>query len=170
MSAKGLYNFVMNNMTAFEAIASLGVGLVAGIKLPALAERAVAKVMGRTVDLTTGWKGPLVGAALAGTLGYALYGMKLVNFNVASTIALAGATVGMLNLANSYLNLPLPGIALQAGSSGFGGLGGILGGSNTLDNVSAFGYLGETPFEPFGMGHEGSAGYHEGMGQIVNVF
>ncbi len=170
MSAKGLYNFVMNNMTAFEAIASLGVGLVAGIKLPALAERAVAKVMGRTVDLTTGWKGPLVGAALAGTLGYALYGMKLVNFNVASTIALAGATVGMLNLANSYLNLPLPGVALQApsGSAGFG----FLSGSNTMpDNMTAFGYLGEAPFEPFGMtdGAHGSHGYHD-MGRVVNVF
>ena len=170
MSAKGLYNFVMNNMTAFEAIASLGVGLVAGIKLPALAERAVAKVMGRTIDLTTGWKGPLVGAALAGTLGYALYGMKLVNFNVASTIALAGATVGMLNLANSYLNLPLPGVALQApsGSAGFG----FLSGSNTMpDNMTAFGYLGEAPFEPFGMtdGAHGSHGYHD-MGRVVNVF
>ena len=168
MSAKGMYNFVMNNMTAFEAIASLGVGLVAGIRLPALAERAVARFANRTVDLTSGFRGPLVGAALTGALGYTLYAMKLVNFNVASTIALAGATVGMLNLANSYLNLPLPGIALQAGSSGFGG---ILGGSNTMpDNVTAFGYLGEAPFEPFGMGHEGSAGYHEGMGQIVNVF
>ena len=163
-----MYNFVMNNMTAFEAIASLGVGLVAGIRLPALAERAVARFANRTVDLTSGFRGPLVGAALTGALGYTLYAMKLVNFNVASTIALAGATVGMLNLANSYLNLPLPGIALQAGSSGFGG---FLGGSNTMpDNVTAFGYLGEAPFEPFGMGHEGSAGYHEGMGQIVNVF
>jgi hypothetical protein len=167
MSAKGMYNFIMNNMTAFEAMASLGVGLVAGIKLPALAERAVAKVMGRTIDLTSNWKGPVVGAALTGALGYALYGMKLVNFNVASTIALAGATVGMLNLANSYLNLPLPGVALQApsGSAGFG----FLSGSNTLDNVSAFGYLGEAPFEPFGMGHEGAAGYHD-MGRVVNVF
>tara|TARA_B100001939_G_C16899829_1_gene599383 strand:- start:818 stop:1330 length:513 start_codon:yes stop_codon:yes gene_type:complete len=170
MSMKGMYNFIMNNMTAFEAIASLGVGLVAGIKLPALAERAVAKVMGRSVDLTSNWRGPLVGAALAGALGYTLYGMKLVNFNVASTIALAGATVGMLNLANSYLNLPLPGVALQnpSGSSGFG----FLSGSNTLhDNVSAFGYLGEAPFEPFGMtdGAHGSHGYHD-MGRVVNVF
>lgn len=169
MSAKGMYNFVMNNMTAFEAIASLGVGLVAGIKLPALAERAVAKIMNKTVDLTSGWRGPLVGAALTGALGYTLYGMKLVNFNVASTIALAGATVGMLNLANSYLNLPLPGVALQnpSGSAGFG----FLAGSNTMrDNPSAFGYLGEAPFEPFGMGHpDGSAGYHD-MGRVVNVF
>jgi hypothetical protein len=166
MSMKGMYNFVMNNMTAFEAIASLGVGLVAGIKLPALAESAVAKLMNKSVDLTSGWRGPLVGAALTGALGYTLYGMKLVNFNVASTIALAGATVGMLNLANSYLNLPLPGVALQApsGSSGFG----FLSGSNTLDNVSAFGYLGEAPFEPFGM-TDGNAGYHD-MGRVVNVF
>jgi hypothetical protein len=167
MSMKGMYNFIMNNMTAFEAIAALGVGLVAGLKLPALAERAVAKVMGRTITLTDGWKGPLVGAALAGALGYSLYGMKLVNFNVASTIALAGATVGMLNLANTYLNLPLPGVALMnpSGSSGFG----FLAGSNTLqDNVSAFGYLGEAPFEPFGMS-DGSHGYHD-MGRVVNVF
>lgn len=167
MSAKGMYNFIMNNMTAFEAIASLGVGLVAGIKLPGLAEQAVRKIMGRSVDLTSGWKGPLVGAALAGALGYSLYGMKLVNFNVASTIALAGATVGMLNLANTYLNLPLPGVALMnpSGSSGFG----FLAGSNTLqDNVSAFGYLGEAPFEPFGM-TDGSQGYHD-MGRVVNVF
>ena len=168
MSLKGMYNFIMNNMTAFEAIASLGVGLVAGIKLPALAERAVAKIMNKSVDLTSGWRGPLVGAALTGALGYTLYGMKLVNFNVASTIALAGATVGMLNLANSYLNLPLPGVALQnpSGSAGFG----FLSGSNTMqDNPSAFGYLGEAPFEPFGMGHEGAAGYHD-MGRVVNVF
>ena len=159
-------------MTAFEAIASLGVGLVAGIRLPALAERAVARFANRTVDLTSGFRGPLVGAALTGALGYTLYAMKLVNFNVASTIALAGATVGMLNLANSYLNLPLPGVALQ-NPSGSAGFGGILGGSNTMpDNMTAFGYLGDAhaAFEPFGMGHEGSAGYHEGMGQIVNVF
>ena len=78
----------------------------------------------------------------------------------------------MLNLANSYLNLPLPGVALQnpTGSSGFG----FLSGSNTLhDNVSAFGYLGEAPFEPFGMtdgAHAGAhAGYHD-MGRVVNVF
>lgn len=168
MSLNGMYNFVMKNMTAFEAIASLGVGLVAGIRLPALAEKAYTKITNNSVDLTSGFRGPLVGAALTGALGYTLYAMNLVNFNVASTIALAGATVGVLNLANSYLNLPLPGIALQnpAGSSGFG----FLSGSNTLDNVSAFGYLGESPFEPFGMGHEGSAGYHEGMGQVVNVF
>ena len=161
-------------MTAFEAIASLGVGLVAGIRLPALAERAVQRFANRTVDLTSGFRGPLVGAALTGALGYTLYAMKLVNFNVASSIALAGATVGLLNLANSYLNLPLPGIALQnpSGSAGFG----FLSGSNTMpDNMSAFGYLGDAhaPFEPFGMGHEGSGmthGYHEGMGQIVNVF
>ena len=165
MSMKGLYNFVVKNMTAFEAIAALGVGLVSGIKLPALAEKAFEKVMGRkSPDLTSGWRGPLVGAALTGALGYALYGMKLVNFNVASTIALAGATVGMMNLASNYFNLPLPGFAT------IGGFGGLLGGSNTLhDNVSAFGYLGEAPFEPFGMGHEGSAGYHD-MGRVVNVF
>ena len=164
MSARGLYNFVVKNMTAFEAIAALGVGLVAGLKLPALAERAVEKIMGRSIDLTGTWKGPLVGAALAGALGYTLYGMKLVNFNVASTIALAGATVGMMNLASNYLGLGLPGFAT------IGGFGGILGGSNTLrENVSAFGYLGEAPFEPFGMGHEGSAGYHD-MGRVVNVF
>lgn len=165
MSARGLYNFVVKNMTAFEAIAALGVGLVAGLKLPALAEKAVEKIMGRSIDLTGTWKGPLVGAALAGALGYTLYGMKLVNFNVASTIALAGATVGMMNLASNYLGLGLPGFAT------IGGFGGILGGSNTLhDNVSAFGYLGEAPFEPFGMGHpDGSAGYHD-MGRVVNVF
>ena len=107
MSARGLYNFVVKNMTAFEAIAALGVGLVAGLKLPALAERAVEKIMGRSIDLTGTWKGPLVGAALAGALGYTLYGMKLVNFNVASTIAFAGATVGMMNLASNYLGLGL---------------------------------------------------------------
>ena len=109
MSARGLYNFVVKTMTAFEAIAALGVGLVAGLKLPALAEKAFEKVMGRSIDLTSSWKGPLMGAALTGALGYALYGMKLVNFNVASTIALAGATVGMMNLASNYFNLPLPG-------------------------------------------------------------
>ena len=163
MSMKGLYNFVVKNMTAFEAIAALGVGLVAGLKLPALAERAVAKIMGRSITLTDGWKGPLVGAALTGALGYALYGMKLVNFNVASTIALAGATVGMMNLASNYFNLPLPGFAT------IGGFGGLLGGSNTLhENVSAFGYLGEAPFEPFGMS-DGAHGYHD-MGRVVNVF
>jgi hypothetical protein len=67
------------------------------------------------------------------------------------------------------LNLPLPGVALQnpSGSAGFG----FLAGSNTMrDNPSAFGYLGEAPFEPFGMGHpDGSAGYHD-MGRVVNVF
>lgn len=162
MSGKGLYNFVVKNMTAFEAIAALGVGLVSGIKLPALAEQAVEKIMGRKINLTETWKGPLVGAALTGALGYALYGMKLVNFNVASTIALAGATVGMMNLASNYFNLPLPGVAT------IGGFGGLLGGSNTLDNVSAFGYLGETPFEPFGM-TDGAQGYHD-MGRVVNVF
>jgi len=154
----------MNNMTAFEAIASLGLGIVAGIKLPALAQQLAGR-MKLDINLTEGWRGPVVGAALTGALGYTLYGMKLVNFNVASSIALAGATVGLLNLANTYLSLPLPGIALiePSGSSGFG----FLGGSNTIDNVSAFGYLGEAAFEPFGNTDQG--GYSD-MGRVVNVF
>ena len=172
MSMKGAYNFVIGNMTAFEAIASLGLGLVAGVRLPAMAEKLVQKVTGQTVNLTTGYRGPLAGAALTGLAAYALSSMRLVSNNVANTIALAGATVGLLNLANTYFNLPLPGIALvnPSGSSGFGG---FLAGSNTMpDNMSAFGYLGEAPFEPFGMSqgmHDGAAGYHD-MGRVINVF
>ena len=173
MSMKGAYNFVIGNMTAFEAIASLGLGLVAGVRLPAMAEKLVQKVAGRNIDLTSGFRGPLAGAALTGLAAYALSSMRLVSNNVANTIALAGATVGLLNLANTYLNLPLPGIALvnPSGSSGFGG---FLAGSNTMpDNMSAFGYLGEAPFEPFGMSHGmhdgGAAGYHD-MGRVINVF
>tara|TARA_R100000426_G_scaffold19739_2_gene17068 strand:- start:910 stop:1446 length:537 start_codon:yes stop_codon:yes gene_type:complete len=178
MSMKGAYNFVIGNMTAFEAIASLGLGLVAGVRLPAMTERLISKISGRSIDLTSGFKGPLAGAALTGLAAYALSSMRLVSNNVANTIALAGATVGLLNLANTYFNLPLPGIALvnPSGSSGFHGL---LGGSNTMpDNMSAFGYLGEAPFEPFGMSHgmhatsgmhEGAAGYHD-MGRVINVF
>ena len=172
MSMKGAYNFVIGNMTAFEAIASLGLGLVAGVRLPAMAEKLVQKVTGQSIDLTTTYRGPLVGAALTGLAAYALSSMRLVSNNVANTIALAGATVALLNLANTYFNLPLPGIALvnPSGSSGFGG---FLAGSNTMpDNMSAFGYLGEAPFEPFGMSHgmhEGAAGYHD-MGRVINVF
>ena len=159
-------------MTAFEAIASLGLGLVAGVRLPAMAEKLVQKVTGQSMDLTSGYRGPLTGGILTGLAAYALSSMRLVSNNVANTIALAGATVALLNLANTYFNLPLPGIALvnPSGSSGFGG---FLGGSNTMpDNMSAFGYLGEAPFEPFGMSHgmhEGAAGYHD-MGRVINVF
>jgi len=172
MSMKGAYNFVIGNMTAFEAIASLGLGLVAGVRLPAMAEKLVQKVTGQSMDLTSGYRGPLTGGILTGLAAYALSSMRLVSNNVANTIALAGATVALLNLANTYFNLPLPGIALvnPSGSSGFGG---FLGGSNTMpDNMSAFGYLGEAPFEPFGMSHgmhEGAAGYHD-MGRVINVF
>ena len=123
-----MMNFITQHMTALEAVASLGIGLVAGVKLPALAERAVAKVTGRSMDLTSGWRGPLAGAALTAALGFSLYSMKFVNYQTASTIALAGVTVGALNLANSYLNLPLPGVALiDSGSAGLMGFGSYLG-------------------------------------------
>jgi hypothetical protein len=172
MSMKGAYNFVIGNMTAFEAIASLGLGLVAGVRLPAMTEKLISKISGRSLDLTSGFRGPIAGGVLTGLAAYALSSMRLVSNNVANTIALAGATVAVLNLANTYLNLPLPGVALvnPSGSSGFGGL---LAGSNTMPgNDSAFGYLGEAPFEPFGMSHgmhDGAAGYHD-MGRVINVF
>ncbi len=172
MSMKGAYNFVIGNMTAFEAIASLGLGLVAGVRLPAMTEKLISKISGRSLDLTSGFRGPIAGGVLTGLAAYALSSMRLVSNNVANTIALAGATVAVLNLANTYLNLPLPGVALvnPSGSSGFGG---FLAGSNTMPgNDSAFGYLGEAPFEPFGMSqgmHDGAAGYHD-MGRVINVF
>ena len=161
MSLSGAYKFVMNNMTSFEAFAALGVGLVAGIKLPALATLALGKVGITGVDLTSTWRGPVSGAVLTGLLGYALMSMGVVNSSVANTIALAGVTVGALNLANTYLGLPVPGIALQEnGSSGFGFLAG-----DTLrdsDSIIAFGGLGNMEMEPM-------SGYHD-MGRIVNVF
>ena len=150
-----MMNFITQHMTALEAVASLGIGLVAGVKLPALAERAVAKVTGRSMDLTSGWRGPLAGAALTAALGFSLYSMKFVNYQTASTIALAGVTVGALNLANSYLNLPLPGVALIDGSAGLMGFGS---------------YLGNMDEPEFGNYHMATSGMHAGMHATGDMF
>jgi hypothetical protein len=159
-SLGGAYNYVMDKMTAFEAFASIGVGLIAGVKLPALAEKALGRVGINGVNLTSGWRGPVAGAALTALLGYSLMTFKVVSPTVANSIAIAGVAVGMLNLANSYLGLPIPGVALQnSGSAGFGFLAG-----DTLpdtNNVIAFGNVG--------MEMDPMAGYHD-MGRVMNVF
>ena len=162
MSLGGAYKFVMNNMTSFEAFAALGVGLVAGIKLPALAESLIARATNYNIDLTSTWRGPLAGAVLTGLLGYTLMSFGVVNSSVANTIALAGVTVGALNLASSYLGLPVPGVALQGGSAGFGFLGGDT--MRDSDSIIAFGNM-----HPDSMEMAPMSGYQD-MGRIVNVF
>lgn len=162
MSLGNMWKHIKSNMTAFESIAALGIGLIASVKLPALAENLLSKVGISGVSLTDAkWKAPLAGAVLTGALGYALYSFGVVNMTTANTIALAGATVGMLNLANGYFGLPLPGFALTSGgSSGFGFLAG-----DTLrdtDSVIAFGGLGNLELSPM-------TGMHD-MGRVVNVF
>jgi len=121
---KKLTGFITEHMTALEAIAAVGIGLIAGVKLPALAENAVTKITGRSVNLTSGWRGPVAGAVLSAGLAGLLYQMKFLNYGTASTLAVAGVTVGMMNLLNQQFNLPLPGIAtIEGGPRGFYGIG-----------------------------------------------
>ena len=160
MSLGNMWNHIKSNMTAFESIAALGIGLIASVKLPAMAENLLSRA-GLNLSLTDKtWKAPLAGAVLTGALGYALYSFGVVNMTTANTIALAGATVGMLNLANGYFGLPIPGFATLGSSSGFGFLAG-----DTLrdtDSVIAFGGLGNMEMMPM-------TGMHD-MGRVVNVF
>lgn len=160
MSLGNMWKHIKSNMTAFESIAALGIGLIASVKLPAMAENLLSRA-GLNLSLTDKtWKAPLAGAVLTGALGYALYSFGVVNMTTANTIALAGATVGMLNLANGYFGLPLPGFALSGAPSGFGFLAG-----DTLrdtDSVIAFGGLGNMEMMPM-------TGMHD-MGRVVNVF
>lgn len=161
---KNVYNHIKSNMTAFESIAALSIGLIASVRLPAMAENLLSRA-GLSISLTDKtWKAPLAGGVLTGALGYALYSFGIVNMTTANTIALAGAAVTMLNLANGYLGLPLPGIALQqSGSSGYSF--GFLAGDTLPDsaNVIAFGGLGNAEMVPM-------TGMHSDMGRVVNVF
>ena len=163
---KNVYNHIKSNMTAFESIAALSIGLIASVRLPAMAENLLSRA-GLTLSLTDAkWKAPLAGGVLTGALGYALYSFGIVNMTTANTIALAGAAVTMLNLANGYLGLPVPGIALQ-GSSGYHSFG-FLAGDTLPDsgNVIAFGGLsGMHDAEMVPM-----TGMHSDMGRVVNVF
>ena len=167
MSMKNVYNHIKSNMTAFESIAALSIGLIASVRLPAMAENLLSRA-GLSISLTDkAWKAPLAGGVLTGALGYALYSFGVVNMTTANTIALAGAAVTMLNLANGYFGLPLPGIALQAGTSGYHSFG-FLAGDTLPDsgNVIAFGGLsGMHDAEMVPM-----TGMHSDMGRVVNVF
>ena len=163
MSMKNVYNHIKSNMTAFESIAALSIGLIASVRLPAMAENLLSRA-GLSISLTDKtWKAPLAGGVLTGALGYALYSFGIVNMTTANTIALAGAAVTMLNLANGYLGLPLPGVALQ-GSGGYSPFG-FLAGDTLPDsaNVIAFGGLGNAEMVPM-------TGMHSDMGRVVNVF
>ena len=164
---KNVYNHIKSNMTAFESIAALSIGLIASVRLPAMAENLLSRA-GLTFSLTDkAWKAPLAGGVLTGALGYALYSFGVVNMTTANTIALAGAAVTMLNLANGYFGLPLPGVALQAGTSGYHSFG-FLAGDTLPDsgNVIAFGGLsGMHDAEMVPM-----TGMHSDMGRVVNVF
>ena len=166
MSMKNVYNHIKSNMTAFESIAALSIGLIASVRLPAMAESLLSRA-GLNISLTDKtWKAPLAGGVLTGALGYALYSFGVVNMTTANTIALAGAAVTMLNLANGYFGLPLPGVALQ-GSSGYHSFG-FLAGDTLPDsgNVIAFGGLsGMHDAEMVPM-----TGMHSDMGRVVNVF
>ena len=167
MSMKNVYNHIKSNMTAFESIAALSIGLIASVRLPAMAENLLSRA-GLSISLTDkAWKAPLAGGVLTGALGYALYSFGVVNMTTANTIALAGAAVTMLNLANGYFGLPLPGIALQAGTGGYHSFG-FLAGDTLPDsgNVIAFGGLsGMHDAEMVPM-----TGMHSDMGRVVNVF
>ncbi len=167
MSMKNVYNHIKSNMTAFESIAALSIGLIASVRLPAMAENLLSRA-GLSISLTDkAWKAPLAGGVLTGALGYALYSFGVVNMTTANTIALAGAAVTMLNLANGYFGLPLPGVALQAGTSGYHSFG-FLAGDTLPDsgNVIAFGGLsGMHDAEMVPM-----TGMHSDMGRVVNVF
>jgi hypothetical protein len=115
LNFRKLTSFITEHMTALEAIAAVGIGMIAGVKLPAMAENAISKLSGRSVNLTSGWRGPVAGAVLSAGLAGLLYQMKFLNYGTASTLAVAGVTVGALNLLNQQFNLPLPGVALIEG-------------------------------------------------------
>ena len=153
-----LTKFVTEHMTALEAIALVGVGLIAGVKLPAFAETAVSKITGQSVNLTTGWRGPVAGAVLTAGFAGLLYQMKFLNYGSASTLAVAGVTVGALNLLHQQFNLPLPGVALiEGGPRGLYGFG-------QADSVI------EEPM--FGMVHENSNPLPQAFGgaREINLF
>ena len=156
-------------MRADEALAmhaALSVGLIASVRLSAMAGNLLSRA-GLSISLTDkAWKAPLAGGVLTGALGYALYSFGIVNMTTANTIALAGAAVTMLNLANNYLGLPLPGIALQ-GSSGYSPFG-FLAGDTLPDSGSVIAFGGLSGMHDAEM--VPMTGMHSDMGRVVNVF
>jgi len=127
-------------MTALEAVGAVAIGLVAGLKLPAWVESSVAKLTGKTVNLTSGSYRPYIAGAVAACgAAYLASTMLGLDYKTASAIALAGVAVNALNLL-ATMNVPyVPSIGLGGGGHRpFGMLGAMTAAEDPLA-MTAFG-------------------------------
>ena len=147
-------------MTALEAIGAVSIGLVSGLMMPAYVQKGLSKLgvpSKYTSWMTNGKYTPyLAGAATTGVAAFALYSTKMVSFETASAIALAGTAINALNLLANQGPLAkyLPSLSIGASLSGLGGYG-------YLGNA----HMGMMDYDA-GMGaHEdGMFGVHQGYG------
>jgi hypothetical protein len=124
MSMKNAYKFMMNHMTAFEAILATVGGMAAGAYLPQLVERGLNRVGLNAPWLTGGAYTPYIsGAAVSSLLGFGLYSMKFCNMGTASAIALGGVAFQVFKLANDKGIFDKARSALGLGYSPIGYLG-----------------------------------------------
>jgi hypothetical protein len=135
MSLKNAFKFVGDELTAFEGIAALALGLVSGLKLPAYIESGLmrAGVPSNYVSwMTSGSYTPyLAGAATTALLGYALMGVGVINPQTAHVIAAGGVAINALNLVGSMTSY-VPQVGLGGYTNG-GYLGNAhVGGSDMM--------------------------------------
>jgi len=128
-----------------ETMAALGAGIYLSATLPGMAQRALGRV-GLSLDLTSGYRAPLVSIGLAGLGGYALKSMTGISNDVAGAFTIAAMLPAVLSLANLMgLNMVPTIHASGGGLSGFRGIGGFLGNAPSVIEEPMFG------------------GYHDGM-------
>jgi hypothetical protein len=146
MSLNKAFAWVGDSMTAFEAISAAGIGMIAGLKLPAFLQSNIAKYTGYNATwMTSGAYTPyLAGAAATALLGFALYGLGAINKETAMVLSVAGVAINAVNVASTMTSY-VPSVGLGGYSHGFAG-----------------GYLGNAEYDTldagmFGM-HEDSAG------------
>jgi hypothetical protein len=137
--------YTRDNLMRLETMAALGAGIYLSATLPGMAQRAFSRV-GLNLDLTSGYRAPLVSIGLAGLGGYALKSMTGLSNEVAGAFTVAAMLPAVLSLANQFGLSMVPTIhASGGGLSGFRGIGGFLGNAPTVIEEPMFG------------------GYHEGM-------
>ena len=146
MSLNKAFAWVGDSMTAFEAVSAAGIGMIAGLKLPAFLQSNIAKYSGYNASwMTSGQYTPyLAGAAATALLGYALFVLGAVNKETAMVLSVAGVAINAVNLVSTMTSY-VPSVGLGGYSHGFAG-----------------GYLGNAEYDSldagmFGM-HEDSAG------------
>ena len=158
---KNVTSFVTDHMTALEAIGAVSIGLVSGLMMPSYVQKGLGKLgvnSKYTSWMTNGKYTPyLAGAATTGVAAFALYSTKMVSFETASAIALAGTAINALNLLANQGPLAkyLPSLSIGASLSGLGGYG-YLG--NAHDS------MGMMEYEGMSGNHDGMFGVHQGYG------